>query len=159
MGNRRKARESALQILFQLDFDQASMEEALRGYWVDRQAREDVKEYTRWLVSGIISRRQSLDGIIQEYSRNWRVSRMAVVDRNLLRMAVFELVFEPAIAPAIIINEAIEIAKKFGSEQSAQFANGILDSIRKNIASIKESFEGGENAGEQEGSETNEPSR
>lgn len=150
MGSRRNARESTLQVLFQLDFDEASVEDVLEKYWLDRQAKGDVKDYTRWLVSGIISHRRSLDEVVQEYSKNWRVSRMAVVDRNVLRMAVFEMVFEPAIAPAIIINEAIEIAKKFGSEQSAQFTNGVLDSIRKDLSDIKEKIEGEDNGGKQE---------
>lgn len=130
MGRRRKARETTLQILFQLEFNDSALEEILSQYWSNRKAEKDVKEYSRWLVENIVKGRDSLDKIIQSFSENWRLSRMAVVDRNILRMAVFELCCEENIAPAVVINEAIEIAKKYSSAQSATFINGILDAIR-----------------------------
>jgi len=147
MGKRRNARESALQVLYHLEFDDISPEDALRLYWKERKISEDIRDHTGWLVSGVISYREKIDNVIHSHSKNWRLSRMAVVDRNVLRIAVYELVFGRHIAAAIILDEAIEIAKKFSSDQSAHFVNGILDSISKNIDSIKETFKDNNNDG------------
>jgi N utilization substance protein B len=133
MGKRRKARESTLQILFQLEFDDTSPEKVLEFFWKNKRAAKEVKEHCRWLVEGITSDRENIDRLIQSVSSNWRIPRMAVVDRNVLRIAVFELLHEKDLAPAIVINEAIEIAKKFSSEQGATFVNGILDAVKKEI--------------------------
>lgn len=135
MGKRRKARESTLQILFQLEFDNLQPDKTIENYWENRKASKEVKDYSRWLVNGIISRQKEIDKVIQSASEHWRIARMAVVDRNILRMAVYELLFEENIAPAIIINEAIEIAKKYSSNEAATFVNGILDAIRKKLES------------------------
>lgn len=139
MGKRRIARESTLQILFQLEFNHYLPEKTIKQYWKNKKASEEVKEYSNWLVNGIISHQKKIDNIIQSVSEHWRLSRMAVIDRNILRMAVFELLFEEDIAAAIIINEAIEIAKKYSSVEAATFVNGILDAIRKRLRSIKKS--------------------
>lgn len=133
MGKRRKARESTLQILFQLEFNDYQPEKTIRYYWQSRKGPEEVKEYSRWLVNGILTHKDKIDNVIQSVSEHWRIARMAVVDRNILRMAVYELIFEESIAPAIIINEAIEIAKKYSSDEAATFVNGILDAIRKKM--------------------------
>ncbi len=98
------------------------------------------------LVNGIISNQEKIDNIIQKVSEHWRISRMALVDRNILRMAVFELLYEENIAPAIIINEAIEIAKKYSGDEAATFVNGVLDAIRKSLKDIKKSLKEKENA-------------
>jgi N utilization substance protein B len=132
MGKRRKARESTLQILFQLEFNDSDVENAFRLFWKDKKATREVKDYCRWLIEGIISHQKSIDRSIQSVSEHWRLSRMPVVDRNILRMAVFELLYEEDVAPAVIINEAIEIAKKYSGEQAAMFINGVLDTLRKN---------------------------
>lgn len=145
MGTRRKARESTLQILFQLEFNDSDAEKAFRLYWKDKKATKEVKDYCKWLIKGVISHRESIDRSIQSISERWRLSRMPVVDRNILRMAVFELLYEEDVAPAIVINEAIEIAKKFSSEQAAAFINGVLDTLRKNANGIKESLRDKEN--------------
>lgn len=131
MGRRRKAREIALQILFQIEFDDSSIDQILDHYWAFRSGDSDVEKYSRWLVKNVAEQRESLDLTIQSVSKNWRLDRMAVVDRNILRLAVFELRCEEHIAPAIVINEAIEIAKKFSDTQAATFINGILDAIHK----------------------------
>jgi len=131
MGKRRKARESALQILFQLEFNKIQPSEALTQFWNERKATNDIKEYSSWLVHGIISNQKQIDRIIQSVSQNWRISRMAAVDLNILRMAVYELFYEENLAPAIVIDEAIEIAKKFSSDKAAAFINGILDTVKK----------------------------
>jgi N utilization substance protein B len=140
MGKRRKARESTLQILFQLEFNDSDAEKAFQLFWKDKKATKEVKEYCRWLIKGVISHQESIDRSIQSVSEHWRLSRMPVVDRNILRMAVFELLYEEDVAPAVIINEAIEIAKKYSSEQAAMFINGVLDTLRKNANKKKESL-------------------
>jgi len=145
MGKRRKARESTLQILFQLEFNDSDAEKAFRQYWKDKKATKDVKDYCRWLIKGITSNQESIDKSIQSVSKRWRLSRMPVVDRNILRMAVFELLYEEDVAPAIIINEAIEISKKFSGEQASMFINGVLDTLRKNADEKQESLRDKEN--------------
>jgi N utilization substance protein B len=137
MGKRRKARESTLQILFQLEFDNTEPEKVLDSFWKNKRATKEIKEHSRWLVGQITSHRENIDQLIQSVSANWRISRMAIVDRNILRMAVCELLYERNLAPAIVINEAIEIAKKYSSEEGATFVNGILDAVRKEIQELK----------------------
>lgn len=132
MGRRRQARECALQILYELEFHENQVENLLESYWRERKEPEEVKEYCEWLVHGVVRERQRIDAAIQKISKNWRLSRMAIVDRNILRLAAFELEAEPHLEPAIIINEAIEIAKKFSGEEAARFINGLLDALRKN---------------------------
>ena len=140
MGRRRKAREETLRILFRLEFENTHLEKTLIQYWENRKTSEEIKEYSTWLVNGIISRKERIDNIIQRVSEHWRISRMALIDRNILRIAVFELLYEENIAPPIVINEAIEIAKKYSGDQAATFVNGILDAIRKKLISIKKSL-------------------
>jgi N utilization substance protein B len=141
MGKRRKARESTLQILFQLEFDNTKPEKVFDSFWKNRRATKEIKEHSRWLVDKITSHRENIDHLIQSVSTNWRISRMAIVDRNILRMAVCELLYEENLAPAIVINEAIEIAKKYSSEDGATFVNGILDAVRKEIQTMKKAPE------------------
>ena len=131
MGQRRKARECALQILFEIEFNAADPQALVRQYWRQRKASEDVRSYAGWLVDNILDRREEIDAAIQAASKNWRLARMGAVDRTILRVAVCELLYEPALAPAIVINEAIEIAKRYSGQDSATFVNGILDAVRK----------------------------
>ena len=145
MGKRRKARESTLQILFQLEFNDSDEDKAFRLYWKDKKATKDVKDYCRWLIKGVMAHQEFIDRSIQSVSEHWRLSRMPVVDRNILRMAVFELLYEEDVEPAIIINEAIEIAKTYSGEQAAQFINGVLDALRKKTSDIKKSLRDKEN--------------
>jgi len=147
MRKRTQAREFALQILFQQEFSDLDTEEALRRFWRDKSASSDVLEYTEWLVSGIISRLEAIDKVVQSYSDNWRISRMAVVDRNVLRLAAFEMLHEENIAPAVIINEALEIAKKFSSDKGALFINGILDAVGRNIDRLRKEMKERNNDG------------
>jgi N utilization substance protein B len=141
MGQRRKAREDTLRILFRLEFENKQIKKTLDQYWKSKKASEEIKEYSSWLVNGVISDQAKIDNIIQQVSEHWRISRMALIDRNILRMAVFELLYEENIAPAIVINEAIEIAKKYSGEEAATFVNGILDAVRKDLKNIKKSLE------------------
>ena len=137
MGKRRSARESALQTLFELEFNDAGLEAILARNMKDKQTERSVQEYAGWLARGIVARRDEIDALIQSTSDHWRVSRMAFVDRNILRVAVFELLEEKLMAPAIIINEAIEIAKRFSGDQAAVFVNGMLDAVRKKLDASK----------------------
>ncbi len=137
MGKRRKARESTLQILFQLEFNGKELENIFESFWHEKKTSEEIKEYSRWLVEGIVSHRDRIDRLIQSVSENWRIDRMALVDRNVLRIAVYELIYEEKLAPAIVIDEAIEITKKYSSEEAATFVNGILDAVRKKLGKEK----------------------
>jgi N utilization substance protein B len=143
MGRRRKARESALQILFQLEFNKPRIEKAVDQFWKEKKASEEIRDYSNWIVKGIVSHQEEIDNLIQSLSNHWRLSRMAHVDRNILRIAVFEFLYEKDIAPAVIITEAIEIAKKYSSDESAAFVNGILDAIKKKLEIGKDSSKEG----------------
>jgi len=146
MGKRRKARESTLQILFQIEFDSSSLEKIVNSYWENiAYSEEEIRSYSTWLIEGILSHKEEIDRIIQSVSEHWRVPRMAIIDRNILRIAVFELLYEEKVAPAIVINEAIEIAKKYSGEQAGTFVNGILDAIQKQLPKIKSSLKENEN--------------
>jgi N utilization substance protein B len=129
VGQRRSARESALQALFELEFNDAGPEAVLERQGADKTPA--VRDYAAWLVRGVTSRRDEIDGLIQGRSAHWRVVRMTPVDRNILRIAVFEMLEGRFLAPAIVINEAIEIAKRFSGEEGAVFVNGVLDAVRK----------------------------
>ncbi len=131
MGKRRKAREAALQILFQTEFNDSPVEDVLNLFWKNKKADKEMREFSRALVENVLAHKEEIDSAIQFVSEHWRVSRMAVIDRCILRMAVSELVFDKDIPPAIVINEAIEIAKKYSSTKSATFINGILDAVKK----------------------------
>ena len=133
MGERRKARECALQILFQLEFNAEDPGAVARTYWKGRRVPAKVRDYGAWIVETIGAHRGEIDAAIQAASKNWRLDRMAVVDRNILRIAVCELLFEPALAPAIVMDEAIEIAKRYSGEESAVFVNGVLDAAGRRL--------------------------
>ena len=129
MGNRRKARECALQVLYQMDLSGASSDDALRTFWANFEHSTDVADFAAMLVQGVTAHRDEIDHLIQESSRNWKLDRMARVDRNILRLAVFELMHLPEVPKKVTLNEAIEIGKRYGSEDSSAFINGILDHI------------------------------
>jgi len=131
MGQRRKARECALQILFQLEFNAGDPTALIKGYWEHQKVSREIREHGTWIVERILDNGEAIDGAIQSASKNWRLSRMAVVDRNILRIAVCELLYEKTLVPAIVMNEAIEIAKRYSGEESAVFVNGILDAVGK----------------------------
>lgn len=131
MGNRHKAREFALQILFSIDFNQQKIDEALHMFWKDLDVPSEVREFSDELVIGSFKNIAGIDEIISKYSENWTIDRMTGVDRNILRMAIFELLHKPEIPKNVTINEAVEIGKKFGSEDSGAFVNGILDKIAR----------------------------
>ena len=129
-GERRRAREYALQILSPLDLAPRTPSECLDEFWRGKNVKAAVTGFVRRLVLGAMEHRDSIDGVLTGISHHWRVSRMAVVDRNVLRLALYEMFFEKATPPVVVINEAIEVAKKFGDDESGPFINGILDAVR-----------------------------
>ncbi len=130
MGQRRRARECALQMLYQIDQTGTGSDEVFRQFWLDQPAADEVRAFAERLVLGVIDRRGATDALIAGAADNWRIERMAVVDRNILRLGVYEMLHLADAPPAVVIDEAIEIAKKFGSADSGTFINGILDAIR-----------------------------
>lgn len=130
MGTRRKARELALQALFYMEVNPNGFEEKLDLYYREFPPSKEIRPFFETLVRGVMTDRERIDAIIERYCANWKIQRMSGVDRNVLRMAVYELIFCADIPYKVSINEAIDVGKKFGSEESGGFINGILDSIR-----------------------------
>jgi transcription antitermination protein NusB len=130
MGTRRYARELAMQALFSMDMNNAFSMEMLVEYGRSFPPNKKVAPYFQRLTEGVVQNKDHIDKVIETYSSNWKVRRMACVDRNILRLAVFEMLYCGDIPAKVSINEAIDIAKKFGSSESGSFINGILDSIR-----------------------------
>jgi transcription antitermination factor NusB len=135
MRKRTKARQLALQILYQIDITRENSATSLENFWRSQKKELDsaVKQFSLELVEGIQKNREIIDRKIAQYAENWELRRMAVVDRNILRQACFELLFRPEIPPKVAINEAIELAKHFSSTEAGKFVNGILDKIRLDI--------------------------
>jgi N utilization substance protein B len=135
MGSRRKARECALQMLFAADFADAVPEEVLQTYWAeldDSEVEQPAREFATRLAAGTLSRLESLDERIRSRAEHWRIPRMAIVDRNILRLAVYEFLYEPT-PRTVAINEALEIARRFSTYEATQFINGILDAIKRDL--------------------------
>lgn len=124
---RRRARERALQILFGLDFTGYDPSEALPLFWESCPTRRSARAYAEHLVKGVTERKEELDAEIAQRLDNWRIERLGVVERNILRLALFEMMFESDVPPRVATNEAIELAKMFGAEDSPRFINGVLD--------------------------------
>ena len=138
MGTRRKSRELALQMLFQADLGQQLIEDVRKTFWRGRgEVEPDVQGFTEDIFRVAQDRSVEIDKLIADHAENWRMDRMAAVDRNVLRSAVAEMLGYPTTPRAVIINEAIEIARKFSSPESAQFINGVLDSIGKELESAR----------------------
>ncbi|NWF92052.1 MAG: transcription antitermination factor NusB [Syntrophaceae bacterium] len=130
MAKRRKSRESALQVLYELDITRRDPIGALaqfQDHFAGGSERDDFREQ---LVLGVLEHREEIDRLIERYSENWRLDRMNIIDRGILRMAIYELLYCPEIPPKVTLNEAVELGKRFGSEDSAGFINGILDRIQ-----------------------------
>jgi N utilization substance protein B len=136
MGSRRKARECALQMLFAADVTgTARADELVRAYWGelgDPEMDEAAREFATRLAVGALSRIPELDERIRSRAEHWRIPRMAVVDRNILRLAVYEFLYEPT-PRTVAINEALEIARRFSTYEATQFINGILDAIKRDL--------------------------
>ena len=136
---RRKAREHALQILFQLDIRKEKPSAiALKRFWAEYDADDEVRSFAEELVKGTYKHLSKINDLIHQCAKNWSLDRMALVDRNVLRMAVYEILFRMDIPTSVTINEAIEIAKKYGTEESGSFVNGILDSVARVTGKLDE---------------------
>ncbi len=130
MGQRRKARELAVQFLYQVDTTGEELEAALDKFKQAFGLPKKPAQFFAQLVTGVIGERPALDEIIQRFSHNWQISRMSKVDRNILRLAVYEMIHLEDIPTKVSINEAVELGKSFGTDDSPAFINGILDAIR-----------------------------
>jgi N utilization substance protein B len=134
MGTRRKSRELAMQMLFQGDLGKQKPEDVERLFW---DSREDVDDETRGFADDLhrlaTQREEEVDGLIQKHAQNWRIERMPVVDRNLLRTAVAEMLGYPKTPAAVVINETLEIARRYAAPESIHFLNGVLDAIGREL--------------------------
>jgi N utilization substance protein B len=129
---RRQAREYALQILFQIDFTEKKLgRRELDEFWSDKKENKEIREFAEELVKGTLEKLEDIDALIEKLAENWILGRMAAVDRNILRFAAFEILYRKDIPSAVTINEALEIAKKYSSSESAPFLNGVLDRLAK----------------------------
>ncbi len=134
MGRRRKSREVALQFLYQLDLNNETEPDTRAGaFWADHPVDPGTRAFADELVRGTAQNLAKVDQTIAQYAEHWDLDRMAVVDRNILRLAVYELLWHADVPVKVVINEAIEIAKKFGTQESSRFINGILDRIHKEL--------------------------
>jgi len=133
MGSRRKGREAALQMLFQMDVSGVGAEQAVQSFWAHLCASREGEAFANDLVRGWADQRDEIDQIIRDVSQHWRLERMAKVDRNILRLATYELMALDDVPRRVTLNEAVELAKRFGSEGSAGFVNGVLDRIASDL--------------------------
>lgn len=133
MGTRRKARELAVQLLYQHDLGKTEAEEGMRLFWEYFPVDMEARAFCTQLVLGTLDRLLVIDELLSEASENWSLNRMSVVDRNILRLATYELIDRPEIPPSVSLNEAIEIAKKYSSPDAAVFINGVLDRVKRMV--------------------------
>jgi len=131
VGKRRRARECALQMLFQIDLTGVEAVEVYAQFWKAHVVEADVRSFSQDLVDGVQAAKTELDRRIERVAAHWKISRMAVVDRNVLRMALYEMGLRPETPVAVVFDEAIEVARRFGTEESARFVNGVLDALRR----------------------------
>ena len=132
MGSRRKAREFALQMLFQEDVTAQSADEIRESFWLSRRTDAETRRFAEGLLLASLDHKSEVDEQIKECSEHWRLERMAAVDRSVLRMAVTEFLYFDT-PRVVVIDEAIEVVRKYGGKDSAEFVNGILDAVRKDL--------------------------
>ncbi|PYV17495.1 MAG: transcription antitermination factor NusB [Acidobacteria bacterium] len=135
MASRRKARELALQMLFQWEVGSHSPEHVVQTFLAEKSLEPSVEEFARSLFEGTVGAVATLDPLIRSQSEHWRLERMPAVDRNLLRLALYELTHLSETPPAVVINEALELARRYSGADSVEFVNGVLDGIRKKAQS------------------------
>ena len=133
MGRRRKSREFALQVLYQLNITKQDATKALTEFQENFLPNEEADDFVKRLVLGVIEHYAELDQLIERYSENWRLDRINMIERNILRMALFELLYCEEIPPKVTLNEAIDLGKRYGSEESGSFINGLLDRIQNEV--------------------------
>ena len=133
MGKRREGREAAVQFLVFCDLNQGAGIASAAEFWELRPASKPIRDFAVPLVEGVLKHRVETDERISRYTENYELNRLAVVDRNILRLAIYEMLHRHDIPPVVSINEAIEIAKRFGTEESSRFVNGILDRVKLDL--------------------------
>ncbi|MCL2155624.1 MAG: transcription antitermination factor NusB [Leptospirales bacterium] len=136
MSKRHKAREYALQGLYMYEVSKSSSDNIIDNIiefeWLDDNISKDTNEFTVKLIEGVISKIENIDSVIKDYSKNWDFERISIIDKSILRLAIFEMLFMEDIPSVVTINECIELGKTFGGENSGQFINGILDAVKNN---------------------------
>lgn len=137
MGGRRLSREMTLKVLFQIDLANANMEEALKYAFENNKFSEEIKEFVLLLVKGVVSNLSEIDKIIINYAKNWSLERITNIDRNILRVAIYEILYLDNVPKNVSINEAVELAKKYGTKSSFSFVNGVLGKIDKDVKIMK----------------------
>ena len=134
---RRRAREAALQMLYQWEVGRTSPGDSILSYWPAQEdatpLSEEYREFANTLVRGTTGRVEEIDGLIAQRAQNWRVERMAVLDRLVLRLATYELLAEPGTPPKVVINEALELTRQYSGDEAVAFVNGVLDGVRKQL--------------------------
>jgi N utilization substance protein B len=133
MASRRKSREYAMQMLYQWELGKHTPAQVSATFFLEKKVEPEVEGFARELFEGAVASREELDRLVRERAENWRLERLAAVDRNILRVALYELLRHPETPPVAVINEALEIARRFSGEDSVEFVNGVLDGIRKNL--------------------------
>ena len=133
MGHRRKARENALQGLYMYEIGQTPLEKIISLEWTEKPVSGDIREFTVMLIEGTVSNINRIDSYIKKYSKNWEFERLSAIDKSILRMALYEILYVDDIPDIVSINEGIELGKIYGGENSSQFINGILDSVHKSL--------------------------
>jgi N utilization substance protein B len=136
MGSRRDARECAVQLLFQLDFNPGELDPVLASFWSERKVTTKTRLFVEELVRGVLANRERVDEVIAKCAQNWNLHRMAGVDRNVIRLAVYEMLCRTDIPHAVSINEAVAIAKNMGDVGSGRFVNGVLDRVRRDLEAV-----------------------
>ncbi len=134
---KRRAREAALQMLYQCEIGKAGAFESIATYWPAREGDEDLpeplREFANGVVRGTLDRQAEIDRMLQAHAQNWRIERMNVIDRLVLRMSVYEMLTQAETPSKVIINEALELARSFSGEEAVGFVNGVLDAVRKDL--------------------------
>jgi N utilization substance protein B len=131
LGSRRQGREAALQIIYLSDSGLSDRSTVPAAAWSSEPLSPKIREFAEHLVEGVLDRQSAIDSLIKKYAENWEIKRMAAIDRSILRLAAYELLHEPETPINVIINEALEIAKKYSTAESSKFVNGILDKIKQ----------------------------
>jgi N utilization substance protein B len=149
MTLRRKARELALQLLYQWEVRGESPEKVEEAFWAGARAAAQTREFAHRLFTGAVAAAPQLDALIERHATNWRLDRMSAIDRNILRLATFEMKFATA-PPRVVLDEAVELAKKFSDDAGPAFVNGVLDAMGKEVASGEWRVAGGETAEKRE---------
>jgi len=135
MGSRRTARELALKILYQIEISGSALESVFTDFWENHVYPPEIRDFTENLAKGVAEHLEDIDKAISIYADNWEVSRMAIIDKTLLRLATYEIQYRDDIPHAVSINEALEIAKKYSTSESSRFINGVLDKVAKKAKS------------------------